>query len=195
VIELVAITDAAGSPPERPPLRLVQSGRLAAVCAPAQERELTPEALWERERLVESLMEERDLLPVRYGTRVRDEREAERALSEREHELSEALDRVRGAVELSVRAIGDRSPPASGTEFIRGRAEVAALHERLSLVARDGARRPARAAGELLRAAYLVDRGALDDFVSLVERLQAESEGSLRLLCTGPWPPYSFTST
>jgi gas vesicle protein GvpL/GvpF len=194
VIELVAITDAAG-PPERPPLRLVESGRLAAVCAPAAERELTPEALWQRERLVEALMEERDLLPVRYGTRVRDEQEAARALSEREEELSEALDRVRGAVELSVRVIGDRPPPASGTEFIRGRAEVAALHERLSLVARDRARRPARAAGELLRAAYLVDRGALDDFVSLVERLQAEGDGSLRLLCTGPWPPYSFTTT
>jgi gas vesicle protein GvpL/GvpF len=194
VIELVAITDAAGAPPERPPLRLVESGRLAVVCAPAEERELTPEALWERERLVEALMEERDLLPVRYGTRVLDEQEAARTLGEREAELSEALDRVRGAVELSVRVIGDRPPPATGTEFIRGRAEVAALHERLSLVARDSARRPARAAGELMRAAYLVDRGAVDEFVSLVERLQAESDDSVRLLCTGPWPPYSFTS-
>lgn len=195
MIELVAITDAAGPEPEWSPLRVVESGRLAAVCAPAEDRELTPDALWQRERLVEWLMEDRDLLPVRYGTRVRDEEEVARALGEREAELSEALDRVRGAVELSVRVIGDRPPPASGTEFIRGRAEVAALHERLALVARDRARRPARAAGELLRAAYLVDRGALDEFVSLVGRLQADSDGSLRLLCTGPWPPYSFTTT
>ncbi len=194
MIELVAITDAAGPPPERPPLRIVESGRLAALCAPAEERELTPEALWEHERLVEALMEQRDVLPVRYGTRVRDEEEAARAIGEREAELAEALDKVRGAVELSVRVIGDRPPPASGTEFIRGRAEVAALHERLSLVARDSARRPARAVGELMRAAYLVDRGAVDDFVALVERLQAEADGGLRLLCTGPWPPYSFTS-
>lgn len=193
MIELVAITDAAGPQPEQPPLRLVESGRLAAVCAPAAERELTPEALWEHERLVEALLEERDLLPVRYGTRVRDEEEAARTLGEREAELAEALDRVRGAVELSVRAIGDRPPPASGTEFIRGRAEIAALHERLSLLARDSARRPARGAGELLRAAYLVDRTAVDEFARVVERLQDESDGSLKLLCTGPWPPYSFT--
>jgi hypothetical protein len=192
VIELYAITDADGPVPERPPLRLVESGSLAAVCAPAEERELSAEALWRHEELVESLMEERDLLPVRYGTRVRDEEEAARALAEREAELIEALDRVRGAVELSVRVVGDRPPATSGTEFIRGRAEVAALHERLSQAARDSARRPARAAGELLRGAYLVDRGATDEFVALVERLQAEHP-DLRVLCTGPWPPYSFS--
>ena len=44
---------------------------------------------------------------------------------------------------------------------------------------------------ELLRAAYLVDREAVEGFVGLVRRLQAAHE-DLRILCTGPWPPYSF---
>jgi hypothetical protein len=44
---------------------------------------------------------------------------------------------------------------------------------------------------ELLRAAYLVDRDAVDRFVALVRRLE-ESHAHLNMVCTGPWPPYSF---
>ena len=44
---------------------------------------------------------------------------------------------------------------------------------------------------ELLRAAYLVDRADVDGFVAVVRELQREHD-SLSVLCTGPWPPYSF---
>jgi hypothetical protein len=44
---------------------------------------------------------------------------------------------------------------------------------------------------ELLRAAYLVDRVAVEAFVDVVRRLQ-ETHSELDVLCTGPWPPYSF---
>jgi hypothetical protein len=46
----------------------------------------------------------------------------------------------------------------------------------------------------MLRAAYLVDRGAVPDFVESVGAMQEENP-HLRLLCTGPWPPYSFTGS
>ena len=42
-----------------------------------------------------------------------------------------------------------------------------------------------------LRAAYLVDRAHVDAFVAAVRALQREHAG-LSVLCTGPWPPYSF---
>jgi hypothetical protein len=181
VIELYAVTRHPGPPlpplPELAPLRAVAAGDgLAAVCAPAGDEEVTPEALWRFEQVVEALMEDRDVLPVRYGTRFDDEAAAARAVEDREADLAAALDRVHGAVELSVRviAVGERAPD---------------VHAPLSKLARATVRRSDTS--ELLRAAYLVDRDAVGRFADLVARLQA-SNPDLRLLCTGPWPPYSF---
>jgi Gas vesicle synthesis protein GvpL/GvpF len=178
VIEMLAITDA-GAPPE-PPLRAVRCGRLSAVCAPAEPGEVTADALWRREALLERLMDDRDLLPVRFGTLVPDESAAQRALEERREELAASLDRVRGAVELAVRVQGDERDLRARARALRD------VHEPLAALARDSAVKPAR---ELLRAAYLVERDAVDGFVAAVQELQ----GAYAILCTGPWPPYSFT--
>jgi hypothetical protein len=61
----------------------------------------------------------------------------------------------------------------------------------LAVLARAHVRRPPRPPAEALRAAYLVERGAVRGFTRLVARLD-ERHPELRLLCTGPWPPYSF---
>jgi hypothetical protein len=167
------------------------------LCAPAEDAVVTPAALWRREALLESLMEDRDLLPVRYGTRVADERAAAAAVAGRGGELRARLERVRGAVELAVRARPretEAAPPAarSGREYLaarlgRSRAAVA-LHEPLAALARASAIQPG---DELLRAAYLVDRAAVAAFADRVGELQ-RAHPQLALVCTGPWPPYSF---
>jgi hypothetical protein len=195
VIELYAITDDP-APPE-PPLRAVRSDGLTALCAPAEQRELTAEVLWEHEAVVEALMEKRDLLPMRFGTLVEDDEAAARAIEERHEELRRSLDRVRGAVELAVRAEA-KAPKdltleaTTGAEYIRAKAHrteaARLLHEPLAFLARESVVQPGP---ELLRAAYLVDREAVESFVGLVRRLQETHDG-FRVLCTGPWPPYSF---
>jgi hypothetical protein len=154
-------------------------------------------------------MADRDLVPVRYGSRVEDEGAAARALEERHRELARALDGVRGAVELSVRVLGDpatASPKveeaASGAEYLRAKVRSAvaegrislAVHEPLERLARAAMQRPCTSPGELLRGAYLVERPGVDDFVRQVSDLQAQHP-ELRLLCTGPWPPYSFSAS
>jgi hypothetical protein len=196
VIELYAITDDP-TPPD-PPLRAVRCDGLTALCAPAEPRqgEPTPDALWHHEEVVEALMEDRDLLPVRFGTLVSDEDAAARAVTERREELAASLDRVRGAVELAVRVHArrdDEAPvAATGIEYMQAKArreeEARLLHEPLDFVARRSVVLPGP---ELLRAAYLVDRDAVDSFVALVRRLE-ESHAHLDMVCTGPWPPYSF---
>jgi hypothetical protein len=197
VIELYAITDDP-APPD-PPLRAVQCDGLTALCAPVDPRareELTPEVLWRHEETVEALMEERDLLPVRFGTLVADEDAAAQAVAKRREKLLAGLERVRGAVELSVRAEARerQEPPTveSGVEYMRAKASrteaARLLHDPLAFMARDSV---VHAGAELLRAAYLVDREAVEGFVSLVRRLQ-ETHPGLEVLCTGPWPPYSF---
>jgi gas vesicle protein GvpL/GvpF len=211
VIELYAITDDPGPPlPDVAGLRLVRFDGLAAVCTPASEAELSPETLWRHEDVVEALMEDRDLLPVRYGTRLDDEAAVARAMEGRRDELAAALKRVRGAVELSVRVMAAGGAPApsppqpaertSGAEYLRLRAEAEAsrdeaaraLNDPLAVLARESAQAQPHPP-ELFRAAYLVERGAIDSFVAEVGRLQGESP-DLAILCTGPWPPYSFAA-
>ena len=209
MIELYAITDNPGPPlPDLAPLGALSVDGLAAVYGPASSGEVTPEALWRHEEVVEALMEDRDLLPVRYGTCLEDEATAVRAVAERRADLAVALDQVRGAIELAVRVLlADERPAAagpelSGAQYLCAKARSASeresairtLHEPLSILARASRQASPRAPSEPLRAAYLVDRPAVPAFTALVSRLQ-DANPRLRLLCTGPWPPYSFTES
>ena len=195
MISLVAITDASAPLPSAP-LRAVTAGSLCAVCVPEDDEPVTVDKLVDREALLEALMEERDVLPVRFGTAIPDEAAAVRVLTERHDDLEAALDRVRGAVELAVRArlVGavEDVAHASGREYLRARvgsSEAAGrLHDRLDAIARAAV---VRSGSDVLRAAYLVDRAAVPQFVAEVEREQ-RSSSELSILCTGPWPPFSF---
>ncbi len=179
MIELLAITDDATPP--RPPLRLVPAGRVSVLVAPGggAEPAADADALWERETLLEELMRERALLPVRYGTRVEDDAAAAAAVAPREAELAAALDRVRGAVEVSVRAVAGDDQEAAAPDAQHERLYPSDLEQELDDVP------------EPLRAAYLDDVDAGVGFVATVRELQRAHPG-LSILCTGPWPPYSF---
>jgi hypothetical protein len=176
VIELFAITRAQ-EPPPPPPLRVLVAGGLGAVVGPVEDEEVTADALWHHEQIVEALMADRDVLPARYGTRFEHDEDAAQAVAARRATLSAALDRVHGAVELSVRAV---------------KAEPLTTHSALVALARDAKQLEPQAPDEILRAAYLVDRDAVGAFTARVADLQA-AQPDAQILCTGPWPPYSFT--
>lgn len=206
MIEVYAITDDPGPPPPHVgPLRIVAREGLAIVCGPAADGEVTADRLWRHEEVVEALMDDRDVLPVRYGTRLDDEAAAVRVLEQHHDRFAAALDCVRGTVELSVRVLADEPVtdvqprmPRDGADYLRARARdreqqdaaAWAVHEPLVGLARESMRRTS-GPGELLRAAYLVGREQVDGVVRQVRRLQRENP-RLRVLCTGPWPPYSF---
>jgi hypothetical protein len=209
VIALYAVTDASGPPlPDATsPLCTIATRELAAICAPASKVTITPEVLWRHEQVVEDLMEDRDLLPVRFGTRAPDEASVSRILEENYDRLIAGLEFVRGAVEISMRAYTRGEQPAAsapaeattGTEYLRARARdvaarrevVRAIHEPLATEARADTLRHTGAPEEILRAAYLVDRRRLSHFQDLVAAVQDANPG-VRLVSTGPWPPYSF---
>ena len=198
MIALIAITDA-DADPIAPAVRAVTVGSLAALCVPADEGPVDLDAVARRGELFDGLMEH-DLLPVRFGAVVEDERAAGRMVAERHDELAAALERVRGAVELGVRvqpAAGASNATAarsSGREYLRQRAReferVQQIHDQLAAMSREATQRPGR---ELLRAAYLVERAKVAAFVDEVRRLQ-EEYAELAVLCTGPWPPFSFAA-
>jgi hypothetical protein len=191
VIWVYAICDRPELAPPAPLEGVVEAG-LQAVFA---RREHSVDDLWSHEEVVERLMADRTVLPLRFGSRLPDEAALRRLLAENAARYAAALARLAGHIELGVRAVAltPRPRPTSGRDHVLARLGDARLHEPLAALAADSLRRPAREPDELLRGAYLVERDALAPFQARVERLQAEHPEAA-LLCTGPWPPYSFAA-
>jgi hypothetical protein len=218
VLYLYAITESPTEPDlaglRRAPLRAVGEEGLFAIVSEHEDLEIraAEDDLWSHEGVVEALMDRGSVLPVRLGSVMTDEAAVLRSLRERRRELELALQRVRGAVELGVRvamrAEDLDEPPCEraaettgpGTAYIqarlrrerRGRDLAARIHEPLASLARASTLRLSAPERPMLNAAYLVDRGRIEDFTARVEELDAHSEAMI--VCTGPWPPYSFSS-
>jgi hypothetical protein len=71
---------------------------------------------------------------------------------------------------------------------------AAEVHDDLAALARDSTRRVIVEPVPQLAASYLVPRERADIFNARVRQLAADNP-QLRLLCTGPWPPYHFVPT
>ena len=183
---------------------------LAAVASAhgALESRLSEDQLWAHEAVVEGLMERMPVLPMRAGTTVDEEPVLRDLLRTRAAEFRQALDKVRGAVELGVRTslpTRDRDDPPdgrpgdSGAAYMRAKLDAQAgrersaslIHESLLPLARDHASLSSAPAHGQMKSAYLVDRDAIDRFLDRVESLGAEIPDA-SIVCTGPWPPYSF---
>lgn len=170
--------------------------------------------LWVHESVVEELMGRCTVLPMRFGSTVADETSLLAVLEERRAEFESLLGRVRGAVELSVRAQvaahphepahsnaarGDAGGP--GTAYLLRRREaqqraddaVARIHEPLAELSRQSGRKGGGLRPDAFKAAYLVDRDRVEEFRARVRDLTDEIEEA-RIVCTGPWPPYSFSA-
>lgn len=193
-------------------LRVVSTEELTAVVSDraAAPLHVCESALWAHERVVEALMLDRAVLPMRFGSVERDDGAVRRMLTARQQELIVALARVSGAVELGVRAalqpeVTTGAEPAAaargaGTAYLMRRSgshrRARALAERLDCslaeLCRTRVQRLPASPSPSVSAAYLVDRGGVDAFRGQVATLDAEVEDA-QIVCTGPWPPYSFT--
>jgi hypothetical protein len=215
MIWVYALCEAPDRPPPRrrglaqAPLEGIPAGRVLAVVSRHSHAPGEPalDALWAHERVIERLMADRAVLPMRFGTKFPDEAALRAAVESREEAVLAALEHVRGRLELGVRVMrpagsdGDEPapPPRDGREYLltrlagarRAEAAAAELHDPLAALAVSARRRSTQAPDEVLRAAYLVDRAQVAHFRATVERLQRDHE-DVALLLTGPWPPFSF---
>ena len=199
MIWLYAICDRPEAPVP-PPLSGLHEGSLLAVFGRRAHAAATIDALWEHERVVEGLMSERTVLPARFGSTFESEDGVRRMLAEGRVRLLDLIARVRGRVELGVRVAAlEREPvlagATSGRDYLQAKLHTArqasGIDGPLSELAVQTRRQPAYEADELLRASYLVERSAVPGFRATVERLQG-AHPELAILCTGPWPAYSF---
>jgi len=127
------------------------------------------------------------LLPARFGHGYAAESALVEAIEGREVQVRDALERVRGCVELGLRIFGDTgdangSDGSSGREYMLGRLAVTSRESTSSVLASPQL---------LLSAAYLLPRGQLESFQSALDETESRHPG-LTFVCTGPWPPYSF---
>jgi hypothetical protein len=129
-------------------------------------------------------------------------------LRSRAREFTANLQQVAGMVEVGVRAVlrtpaevgrSPRGEARSGTEYLQAaklREQSAAeleqrLAEALDTVATASRVRRVQGLSHMLTGAYLVARERIDEFRSRVAELSAATDLA-ELVCTGPWPPYSF---
>lgn len=198
------------------PLRVVASGSVMAIYSEhAHAPEPDEDLLWAHERVVEELMEGATILPMRFGSTVAGPEALVATLERRQEEFVAALERVRGAVELSVRAqLPCPAGPAAaeprlaapgqvgpGTAYLlerarrqrRGEEAAELVHRPLTALARSSVPKVGGADPHTFKASYLVDRGMVGSFGERVGELDA-SLGEIRVSCTGPWPPYSFVA-
>jgi hypothetical protein len=199
-------------------LTLVRWRGLAAVMGRMayEDARVSMEAVLQHEAVVEAVRQQGPALPVRFGTLFRDATAVVSALVERYDPLVADLDRLGDKVELSVTALW-AAPPADSDSIADAAAGSSAggryLRARAAELRRDDAMRTrARGvAGELdevlgklslerrvsllptprvaVRTAWLLEPGQVAAFRSAFASIR---QRELRLLLTGPWPPYSF---
>jgi Gas vesicle synthesis protein GvpL/GvpF len=189
------------------PLFGITEGPLEAIVSDHDGRAPEPSASALRgfERTVRGQMDHGAILPAQFGSVLPDEDAVRALLRTRRRDLLARLRHVRGAVEIGLRAswredaravLEPRAP--SGSSYLRERLElrqsarrVASELDPLTALAR-GSRRALVPRPDLpVLDAYLVDRGRVGEFVALVEQLDNRLD-DVELVCTGPWPPYSF---
>lgn len=148
------------------------------------------------------------LVPFRYGTVLADPVQVEAELAPRRQELTALLDRMRGRVELAVRAglspAGHDSLRDSaradqpGTAYLRSLVPLGAqsplkrLHRILADSAVAAVAEPD--GGDGMKASYLVDAGRADAFAEVLDRAVAATGGLGPVSLTGPWAPYTFAT-
>jgi hypothetical protein len=179
--------------------------------------------VWRHETVIESLMSDCTVVPMRFGTLAPSRRHVDDILCRTYRALAEDIAHVRGQVEIGLRCVSNMAedaeadgPPVGhvltvpgtgpGSAYLRGRVAeerhsrgrqrgklrlVRDVYDKLARHAHDSRLddRPEYRHG--ISAAFLLPRDRMTGFQEIVRDIAAVNP-ELALLCTGPWPAYSF---
>ena len=185
------------------PLECWRVSGLEVVVSNVADDEITQDAVLKHAEVVEHLLDRsRAVLPARFDRPLAGKEELNAAVSAAAPDLERSLRRVRGCVELGLRVVAPSAEPVpkggSGAEYMHARLAEERRRRRLldeldaQLTRLSEATTPARSSGGgAFVTSYLVAAGNVPAFRKAVDALQ-EAHRELTIVCTGPWPPYSF---
>jgi len=176
-----------------------------------------PAHVWRHEQVLNLLMTDHAVLPLRFGTIARDQTLLLADLLPRQSQLRKDLTRLDGKVEVALRLSGHtllqtRPQPVEdhalnqGAAYLRARQQSLCGSDALQLSVHSvkiqiNTELDAMIVDRVwpssepqilpLKASFLIHREDLDAFVQAAERIAARNLG-VRVSCTGPWAPYSF---
>jgi len=195
---------------------------LAGAASPANEGDAAPSLsrLVAYQRVIEAFHASRAVIPMRYGCLLESEPAVLRLIEEHRQEYETLLTQFEGMVEMGIRILWNRGPrpvprekeavPSTpGAAYLAGlrkrhppgdgldadevrlaeriAGSLGGCHERLRAEASSAA------GGRLLSLYFLTPKTAVADFRDRVRRMELPK--GMRLLLSGPWPPYNFVSS
>ena len=205
------------------PLDVVRHGELAAIVSsiPSTTVHARRRDLMRHSDVLQAAFDRDTVVPMRFGTVFPSGDDLVADLLEPRHDvLVGLLERFGGLAELTVRAFFLEQPVLA--EIVREDREVARLRggadrlrlgeavaaalagkrerdaerivSRLARHAQDVVVEERQAELEVMRAAFLVKRGAIDAFDEAIGEIARERDGVVRFKYTGPLPPHHFVS-
>ena len=204
-------------------LSAITVGRVTAIAGElARPPKPTERTLRTYDRVVHSLSERLPaVIPVRFGTCFADLEELTMILRARQYTFRSSLRALRGRVQMTTRVMpgsgilgpgSEESSPATsvrspipdprspGAAYLRARATAVAREHEIPGFAplRAAVRRWVRderveKRGGFVSVYHLVPRGSAQAYRRALER--SARDAGLRLVVSGPWPPYAFSSS
>lgn len=194
-----------GSGIARRKLSLIRAGGVFVVVEPAEAREVTARALVAHDRVVRRIAKlVPSVLPLRFGSTAPDRAAVQALIGPLARSIPRALERVRDAVQLTLRVRGRPSPPVippragPGTRWIAQRLarqqvpEIAVVTDATRALVREA--RAERHEGRPYFASvyHLVGRDDVRAWRRALARAIAELPRGVSVTTTGPWPPWAF---
>jgi len=164
---------------------------IAAVVSdsPMMDYEMTEDNIRRHEAVLRQVMENHTVVPVEFGTTIKNERILRRLLTKAYEPTRECLRLVDNMVELGAKAVlnGDIvfADPEKRKEY------ASDVLGSLSTIAKQAVAGDLFSDRLILNTSFLVNKKDIEAFSNEVARLQ-EKYPMLKLLYSGPWPPYNF---
>jgi hypothetical protein len=193
------------------PLRRVTFGAISAIVGELRRPPSPTAANLRRyaETIQRIFADTQAVLPARFGTCVTDADELAFILRSRQASLRAALRQVRNRAQMTLRVVLPASaatPPRavtrrrpSGADYLHARASEAARAREIpgfepvrAAVVRWRRDERVEKTGRVATAYHLIPRASADAYRAAVERAAAAT--GLRVIISGPWPPYAFAT-
>jgi len=154
-----------------------------------KDYELTEDNTRRHEAVLRQVMEEHTVLPVEFGTTVKNERILRRLLRRAYDPAMECLKLVDNMVELGVKGVLNKD--IMSVDHGKRKKCVSDILESLNTRAKQAVMGDLFSDRLFLNASFLVNKEDINTFSNEVTSLQ-EKYPMLRLLYSGPWAPYNF---